>query len=80
VERRKEALNYLVKHARASEVLGRAPALRCVGTHPNGEEALREIPPAQPDVVLMDIHLHTRYEKLHVQSRTQAVVKFLGQA
>ena len=24
-------------------------------------------------------HLHTIYEKLHVQSRTQAVVKFLGQ-
>jgi len=23
-------------------------------------------------------HLHTVYEKLHVQSRTQAVVKFLG--
>ncbi len=23
-------------------------------------------------------HLHTIYEKLHVQSRTQAVVKFLG--
>jgi len=24
-------------------------------------------------------HLHAVYEKLHVQSRTQAVVKFLGQ-
>jgi DNA-binding CsgD family transcriptional regulator len=24
-------------------------------------------------------HLHTVYEKLHVQSRTEAVVKFLGQ-
>jgi RNA polymerase sigma factor (sigma-70 family) len=24
-------------------------------------------------------HLHTVYEKLHVQSRTQAVVKYLGQ-
>ncbi|MCX6890059.1 MAG: response regulator transcription factor, partial [Verrucomicrobia bacterium] len=24
------------------------------------------------------VHLHTIYEKLHVQSRTQAVVKFLG--
>ena len=23
-------------------------------------------------------HLHTVYEKLHVQSRTEAVVKFLG--
>jgi DNA-binding NarL/FixJ family response regulator len=23
-------------------------------------------------------HLHTVYEKMHVQSRTQAVVKFLG--
>ena len=25
-------------------------------------------------------HLHTVYEKLHVQSRTQAVVKFLGRS
>jgi DNA-binding NarL/FixJ family response regulator len=40
-----------------SELLGRAPALRCVGAHPNGEEALRQIPAEEPDVVLMDINL-----------------------
>ncbi len=40
-----------------TELVGRAPALRCVGAHPNGEEALRDIPGEQPDVVLMDINL-----------------------
>jgi DNA-binding NarL/FixJ family response regulator len=40
-----------------SELLTRAPALRCVGAHPNGEEALRQIPAEEPDVVLMDINL-----------------------
>ena len=40
-----------------TELLGRAPALRCVGAHPDGEEALRHIPAEQPDVVLMDINL-----------------------
>jgi DNA-binding NarL/FixJ family response regulator len=40
-----------------TELLGRAPALRCVGAHPNGEEALRQIPVEAPDVVLMDINL-----------------------
>lgn len=40
-----------------SELLGRAPALRCVGAHPSGEEALSRIPAEQPDVVLMDINL-----------------------
>jgi DNA-binding NarL/FixJ family response regulator len=40
-----------------TELLGRAPALRCVGAHPTGEEALRDIPAEQPDVVLMDINL-----------------------
>jgi DNA-binding NarL/FixJ family response regulator len=40
-----------------SELLARAPALRCVGAHPNGEEALRHIPAEEPDVVLMDINL-----------------------
>jgi DNA-binding NarL/FixJ family response regulator len=40
-----------------SELLGRAPTLRCVGAYPNGEEALRRIPAEQPDVVLMDINL-----------------------
>ena len=40
-----------------AELLGRSPALRCVGTHPNGEQALQSIPAEQPDVVLMDINL-----------------------
>ncbi len=40
-----------------SELLERAPALRFVGAHPNGEEALRQIPTEAPDVVLMDINL-----------------------
>ncbi len=40
-----------------SELLRRAPALRCVGAHPNGEEALLQIPAEEPDVVLMDINL-----------------------
>ena len=39
------------------ELLGRAAALRCVGAHANGDEALREIPAENPDVVLMDINL-----------------------
>ena len=40
-----------------SELLGRASALQCVGAHPTGEEALRQIPVERPDVVLMDINL-----------------------
>jgi len=40
-----------------SELLGRAPGLRCVGAHPSGEKALLNIPGENPDVVLMDINL-----------------------
>jgi DNA-binding NarL/FixJ family response regulator len=40
-----------------TELLGRVPALRCVGAHPSGEEALQRIPAELPDVVLMDINL-----------------------
>jgi DNA-binding NarL/FixJ family response regulator len=40
-----------------SELLGRSQAVRCVGAHPNGEEALQRIPAEAPDVVLMDINL-----------------------
>ncbi len=40
-----------------TELLGHAPTLRCVGAHPSGEEALRQIPGKTPDVVLMDINL-----------------------
>jgi DNA-binding NarL/FixJ family response regulator len=39
------------------ELLGRSPALRCVGAHPDGEQALESIPAEHPDVVLMDINL-----------------------
>ncbi len=40
-----------------TELVERAQATRCVGAHPDGEEALRKIPLEQPDVVLMDINL-----------------------
>jgi DNA-binding NarL/FixJ family response regulator len=40
-----------------TELLGRAPNLRCVGAHANAESALRSIPTEIPDVVLMDINL-----------------------
>jgi DNA-binding NarL/FixJ family response regulator len=39
------------------ELLARAPGLRCAGAHATGEEALRDIPAENPDVVLMDINL-----------------------
>ena len=39
------------------EWLGSAPGLKCVSAHANAEEALREIPRNNPDVVLMDINL-----------------------
>jgi len=40
-----------------TELLTRAPALRFVGAHPTGEDALQQIPAEAPDVVLMDINL-----------------------
>jgi DNA-binding NarL/FixJ family response regulator len=40
-----------------TELLTRAPALRFVSAHPNGEDALQKIPTDAPDVVLMDINL-----------------------
>ncbi len=39
------------------ELFERSSGLRCVGAHPNGEEALEKIPAETPDVVLMDINL-----------------------
>ncbi len=39
------------------ELLGRAPALRCLGAYATAEEALQRIPGDLPDVVLMDINL-----------------------
>jgi DNA-binding NarL/FixJ family response regulator len=38
-------------------VLGAAATLSCLRAYPSGEEAVREIPKAVPDVVLMDINL-----------------------
>src|SRR5215475_11218946 len=40
-----------------TELLKRAPGLRCLGAYPNGETALRELPAGNPDVVLMDNNL-----------------------
>jgi DNA-binding NarL/FixJ family response regulator len=40
-----------------TELLGRASTLRCIGSHADGESALRKIPDELPDVVLMDINL-----------------------
>src|SRR5436190_12591772 len=40
-----------------AELLSRAPGLTCVGSHANGELALKAIPGEKPDVVLMDINL-----------------------
>ena len=39
------------------EWIDSAPGLRCVGSHASAEEALRDIPEENPDVVLMDINL-----------------------
>jgi prepilin-type N-terminal cleavage/methylation domain-containing protein len=39
------------------ELLRRTPGLRCVGAHPSAEDALRQIPSENPDVVLVDINL-----------------------
>jgi DNA-binding NarL/FixJ family response regulator len=39
------------------ELLGRARGLCCVGTHPNGEDAVQHLARHAPDVVLMDINL-----------------------
>jgi DNA-binding NarL/FixJ family response regulator len=38
-------------------LVSRAPGFRCVGSWVDGESALRELPYALPDVVLMDINL-----------------------
>lgn len=38
-------------------VINGSSAYRCVGTHPDAESALRQMPQEQPDVALMDIHL-----------------------
>jgi DNA-binding NarL/FixJ family response regulator len=40
-----------------ADTIASQPGLECVATCPSGEEALRQLPQAAPDVVLMDIHL-----------------------
>jgi DNA-binding NarL/FixJ family response regulator len=40
-----------------TQLLNNFPELKCVCVCASGEEALKQIPPAQPDVVLMDIFL-----------------------
>ena len=56
-----------------AELLGRAPTLRFVNAHPNGEEALRQIPKEAPDVVLMDINLpHMNGNECVLQLKRQA--------
>jgi len=40
-----------------AKLLERAPGFDCLGTYPDGEAALAEIPKHLPDVVLMDINL-----------------------
>jgi len=38
-------------------LLDQTPGLRCVGAYATGEEAVRDMPKARPDVALVDIHL-----------------------
>src|ERR1041384_5644745 len=43
--------------ASLSRLLNGSKGYRCVSQHASGEDALREIPKAKPDVTLMDINL-----------------------
>ena len=38
-------------------IIGGTPAFECIASFDNAEDALLGIPPAKPDVVIMDIHL-----------------------
>lgn len=38
-------------------LLGGSPGFRCASVHPDAEDALRRLPAARPDIVLMDINL-----------------------
>ncbi len=40
-----------------ARVLNRSDGFQCVSNYPNAEEALKDLPKAHPDVVLMDINL-----------------------
>ena len=39
------------------KMFNEAPGMRCVSTHPTGEDAVSKMPAANPDVALVDIHL-----------------------
>jgi DNA-binding NarL/FixJ family response regulator len=64
-------------HARMREsfalALNESSTVRCVATYATGEEALRAIPAAPPDVVLMDIHL-PRMSGIACVARLKAVL------
>jgi DNA-binding NarL/FixJ family response regulator len=40
-----------------ARLIDSSPGFRCLSQHPTGEDALRELPRANPEVVLMDINL-----------------------
>src|SRR5689334_7922020 len=40
-----------------ARLIDRSPGFSCVSKHPSAEDALRDLPPHQPNVVLMDINL-----------------------
>ena len=40
-----------------ASLVARYPHICCIGIYPTGEAALREMPPAKPDVALVDINL-----------------------
>jgi DNA-binding NarL/FixJ family response regulator len=40
-----------------ARLIDRSPGFCCVSKHPSAEDALRDLPPHRPDVVLMDINL-----------------------
>ncbi|HNB81501.1 MAG TPA: response regulator transcription factor [Chitinophagaceae bacterium] len=39
------------------QILEHSEEFVCVGTYPDGEQAIKEIPDVKPDIVMMDIHL-----------------------
>ncbi|MEI6193364.1 MAG: response regulator, partial [Verrucomicrobiota bacterium] len=40
-----------------TRLISHAPAMRCIGSWPEGQSALCEMPALKPDVVLMDINM-----------------------
>jgi DNA-binding NarL/FixJ family response regulator len=50
-----------------------APGLRCAGTFASAEQALQQIPIAQPDVVLMDINLGSGLSGIDCVRRLKAI-------